>query len=47
MAVVLLSHVNYRSGQMHDMAAVTRTAHERGALVIWDLAHAPARCRWT
>ena len=46
-AVVLLSHVNYRSGQMHDMAAVTRTAHERGALVIWDLAHAPARCRWT
>ncbi|MBB1623723.1 kynureninase [Achromobacter sp. UMC71] len=39
-AVVLLSHVNYRSGQMHDMTAVTRTAHERGALVIWDLAHA-------
>lgn len=39
-AVVLLSHVNYRSGQMHDMAAVTRQAHERGALVIWDLAHA-------
>lgn len=39
-AVVLLSHVNYRSGQMHDMAAVTRKAHERGALVIWDLAHA-------
>lgn len=39
-AVVLLSHVNYRSGQMHDMVAVTRQAHERGALVIWDLAHA-------
>ncbi len=39
-AVVLLSHVNYRSGQMHDIAAVTRQAHERGALVIWDLAHA-------
>ena len=39
-AVVLLSHVNYRSGQMHDMAAVTRQAHERGALIIWDLAHA-------
>ncbi|MGE8658095.1 MAG: kynureninase [Achromobacter sp.] len=39
-AVVLLSHVNYRSGQMHDMAAVTRQAHARGALVIWDLAHA-------
>lgn len=39
-AVVLLSHVNYRSGQMYDMAAVTRQAHERGALIIWDLAHA-------
>ena len=39
-AVVLLSHVNYRSGQMHDMAAVTRQAHERGALITWDLAHA-------
>lgn len=39
-AVVLLSHVNYRSGQMHDMAAVSRQAHERGALIIWDLAHA-------
>ena len=39
-AVVLLSHVNYRSGQMHDMAAVTRQARARGALVIWDLAHA-------
>ena len=39
-AVVLLSHVNYRSGQMHDMRAVTALAHERGALTIWDLAHA-------
>lgn len=39
-AVLLLSHVNYRSGAMYDMAAVSRLAHERGALVIWDLAHA-------
>lgn len=39
-AVMLLSHVNYRSGQMHDMASVTALAHERGALTIWDLAHA-------
>ncbi|MGB0465867.1 MAG: kynureninase, partial [Candidatus Puniceispirillaceae bacterium] len=38
-AVVLLTHVNYRTGQMHDMAAITKAAHERGALVIWDLAH--------
>ena len=38
-AVVLLTHVNYRSGAMHDMAAVGTLAHEKGALVIWDLAH--------
>jgi kynureninase len=38
-AVVMLSHVNYRTGAMHDMAAVTRAAQERGAFVLWDLAH--------
>ena len=38
-AVLSLTHVNYRSGQVHDMAAITRRAHEVGALVIWDLAH--------
>ncbi|MGB2302843.1 MAG: kynureninase [Candidatus Puniceispirillaceae bacterium] len=38
-AVVLLTHVNYRTGQMHDMAAISKAAHDRGALVIWDLAH--------
>ena len=38
-AVLLLTHVNYRSGAMHDMAALSRAAHEAGALVIWDLAH--------
>ncbi len=38
-AVLTLTHVNYRSGQMHDMAALTRRAHDVGALVIWDLAH--------
>jgi kynureninase len=38
-AVLLLSHINYRSGAVHDMAALTATAQRRGALTIWDLAH--------
>lgn len=38
-AVVMLTHVNYRTGRMLDMARITRLAHEKGALVIWDLAH--------
>jgi kynureninase len=38
-ALVLLTHVNYRSGRMHDMAQVTRRVHDRGALMLWDLAH--------
>ena len=38
-AVVSLTHVNYKSGRLHDMAAITRRAHEVGALVLWDLSH--------
>jgi kynureninase len=38
-AVLMLTHVNYRTGAMHDMHAVTRAAHDAGALVVWDLAH--------
>ncbi|MCW5655680.1 kynureninase [Hydrogenophaga sp.] len=39
LAVLMLTHVNYRTGAMHDMAAVTAAAHAVGALVVWDLAH--------
>jgi kynureninase len=38
-AVVMLTHVNYRTGYLHDMAGITRHAHEQGALMVWDLAH--------
>ena len=38
-AVLMLTHVNYRNGFRHDMDALTKAAHAHGILVIWDLAH--------
>jgi kynureninase len=38
-AVLMLTQVNFRSGRLHDMQLLTKRAHEKGVLVIWDLAH--------
>jgi kynureninase len=38
-AALLLTQVHYKSGRIRDMAEVTRRAHEKGVLVIWDLSH--------
>ncbi len=37
--IVMLTHVNYRTGAMHDMAGLTARAQAMGSLVVWDLAH--------
>ncbi|MEO7134713.1 MAG: kynureninase [Vicinamibacterales bacterium] len=39
LAILMLTHVNYRTGRMHDMVTLTRAAHDAGAIVVWDLAH--------
>jgi kynureninase len=38
-AVLMLTHVDFRTGAMHDMKTTTEAVHDAGGLVLWDLAH--------
>ena len=38
-AVMMITQVDYRTGRLHDMAALTKAAQARGIITVWDLAH--------
>lgn len=38
-AAICITHVHYKTGHLHDMAAITKKAHDCGAIAIWDLCH--------
>lgn len=38
-AVLMLTEVDYRTGRLHDMRALTKRAHDAGVITVWDLAH--------
>ncbi len=38
-ALLMLTHVHYKSGRTHDMVRLTKAAQDAGALVLWDLSH--------
>jgi kynureninase len=38
-AALMLTHIDFRSGRLHEMARLTRAAHAAGAVTVWDLSH--------
>ncbi len=45
LAILLLTHVNYQTGAVHDMADLTARAHLHGALTVWDVCHSVGAIR--